>query len=231
MLRCVLLDRFAIRWTPLITANVAKLQSFGLARVVTVGLTTLVYTLFVTVAHLVVFALTRSTLLPLLYRLPFVPVLLRPLTGHFLRGQWTLVLLSRHWPLVTRTFYLALSTVGIWEFAESAFDTIAAAPVAVAKYTADPGLTFVSGITSSDAYLKHFAYAELRDFASDDSPAASTRRTELFGDQKYIPNMWSTLARESLLTLGHDYQLFLRRGQPAPPGTFRPYTQVLKRVS
>ncbi len=91
--------------------------------------------------------------------------------------------------------------------------------VTVADHTADPGLTLVSGITSTDAYLKHFAYAELRGFATEDSPAASNRRTALFGDQKYNPSMWSTLARESLLTLGHDYQLFLRRGQPAPSGT------------
>ena len=206
------------------TSNGEKIQSFGLARVVTVVLTTLVYTMMVTVAHLVIFALTRSTVLPLLYQLPFVPVLLRPFTAHFLRGQWTLMLLTRHWALVTRAFYLAVSTVGIWEFAESAFDAIAAKPVVVAGHTADPALTLVSGITSSDAYLKHFAYAELRQFASDDSPAASARRTELFADQKYNPSMWSTLARESLLTLGHDYQLFLRRGQPAPPGTsFHPH--------
>ncbi|TFK83427.1 hypothetical protein K466DRAFT_665850 [Polyporus arcularius HHB13444] len=215
LLRCVLLDRFAIRWTSLTGSN-DKMQSFGLARVLTVILTSLVYTLMVTIAHLAAFALTRSTVPPLLFQLPFVSMLLRPFTAHFLRGQWTLMLLNRHWSLVSRTFYLALSTVGIWEFAESSFDSIVAESVTVADHTADPGLTLVSGITSTDAYLKHFAYAELRGFATEDSPAASNRRTALFGDQKYNPSMWSTLARESLLTLGHDYQLFLRRGQPAP---------------
>ena len=89
----------------------------------------------------------------------------------------------------------------------------------MANHTADPGLTLVSGITSTDPYLKHFAYAELRGFATEDSPAASARRTALFGDQKYTPSMWSTLARESLLTLGHDYQLLLRKGQPAAAST------------
>ena len=89
----------------------------------------------------------------------------------------------------------------------------------MANHTADPGLTLVSGITSTDPYLKHFAYAELRGFATEDSPAAAARRTALFGDQKYNPSMWSTLARESLLTLGHDYQLLLRKGQPAAAGT------------
>ena len=79
-------------------------------------------------------------------------------------------------------------------------------------------MTLVSGITSGDGYLQHFAYAELRDFAVENSPAASARRTALFGDQKYSPSAWATLVRAALVLLGRDYQLFLRRGQPAPPG-------------
>ncbi|KAI0746295.1 nucleoporin protein Ndc1-Nup [Daedaleopsis nitida] len=224
LLRCVLLDRFTIRWASSMSSG-EKIKSFGLARVVTVVLTALIFTLIITAAHLVVFAISRSILLPFLYRLPLVPALLRPFTAHFLRGQWTFMLLTRHWSLVTRAFYLALSTVAIWEFAESAFDAIAAEPVAVSNHTADPGLTLVSGITSADAYIKHFAYAELRDLASDDSPAASSRRSDLFADQRYNPSMWSTLARESLLTLGRDYQLFLRRGQSAPPAAAAPAVQ------
>ncbi|KAI0777424.1 nucleoporin protein Ndc1-Nup [Trametes elegans] len=220
LLRCVLLDRFAVRWAHTLTAQGEnKLQSFGLARVVTVGLTALVYTVFITVAHLVVFAVARSVALPLLFQLPFVHTVLRPFTAHFLRGAWTITLLTRHWSLVSRAFYLALTTVGIWEFAESAFDAIVAEPVAVAPQTADPGLTLVSGITSTDGYLKLFAYAELREFSSEDSAAASARRTALFTDQKYNPSLWSTLSRESLLTLGRDYQLFLRRGKPATPAS------------
>ncbi|KAI0367282.1 hypothetical protein BV20DRAFT_970683 [Pilatotrama ljubarskyi] len=220
LLRCVLLDRFAVRWAHTLTARREdRLQSFGLARVVTVGLTTLVYTLLVTVAHLAVFAFARSVVLPLLFQIPLVHRILRPFTAHFLRGAWTVTLIGRHWSLISRAFYLALTTVGVWEFAESAFDAIVAEPISVAQQTADPGLTLVSGITSTDAYLKHFAYAELRDFSSDNSSAASARRTSLFADQKYSPSMWSTLARETLLTLGHDYQLLLRKGKPALPSS------------
>ena len=102
------------------------MQAFGLARVVTVALTSIVYTFMVTVAHLAVFAVTRSMVLPLLYQLPLVPMLLRPFTAHFLRGQWTPWLLNRHWSLVSRAFYLALGTVCTWEFAESSFDAIVA---------------------------------------------------------------------------------------------------------
>ncbi|KAI9069396.1 hypothetical protein FKP32DRAFT_1617269 [Trametes sanguinea] len=220
LLRCVLLDRFAVRWAHTLTSKgEQRLQSFGLARVVTVCLTTLVYASFITVAHLTVFAVARSVVLPLLFQVPLVHRVLRPFTAHFLRGAWTVSLLTRHWSLVSRAFYLALTTVAVWEYAESAFDAIVAEPIAIAQQTADPGLTLVSGVTSSDPYLKHFAYAELRDFAAEESPAASSRRTALFSDQKYHPSMWSTLSRESLLTLGRDYQLLLRRGQPAPPAS------------
>lgn len=127
LLRCVLLDRFAVRWAnTLVAQGDAKLKSFGLARVVTVGLTALVYTLFVTVAQLSVFALARSVVLPLLFQVPVLNRFLRPFMAHFLRGPWTVTLLTRHWSLVSRAFYLALTTVGIWEFAESAFDGVVA---------------------------------------------------------------------------------------------------------
>ena len=93
-------------------------------------------------------------------------------------------------------------------------------PVSVAHLTADPALTLVSGITSTDGFFKQFAFAELERLASDDSGAARSRREALFADQKYNPNMWASLCRESLLTLGKDYQLFLQRGQPASTGEF-----------
>ena len=122
----MLLDRFAVRWGPSLTAGREKLESFSLARIVTVALTMLLYSLVTTIAYLVAFAFARSTVLPALYQLPLVPRLLKPFTAHFLRGQWAPLLLARHWSLVRRAFYLALTTVSIWEFAESSFDTIAA---------------------------------------------------------------------------------------------------------
>ena len=81
----------------------------------------------------------------------------------------------------------------------------------------DHNTTLVSGVASSDRIFKFFAYVELRDLAKEQTSAAEARRTALFGDQKYSPNLWTFLARESLLLLEHDYQLFLRRGQPLPP--------------
>ena len=84
-------------------------------------------------------------------------------------------------------------------------------------FSPDHNTTLVSGVASSDRIFKFFAYVELRDLAKDQTSAAEARRTALFGDQKYSPNLWTFLARESLLLLEHDYQLFLRRGQPLPP--------------
>ena len=77
-------------------------------------------------------------------------------------------------------------------------------------------MTLVSGITSTNPLYLHFAYAELRDVALDSRPASASRRTALFSDQKFSPSLWCTLARASLLRLGHDYQTFLRKGAPAP---------------
>jgi hypothetical protein len=90
--------------------------------------------------------------------------------------------------------------------------------VNVANTTADTALTLVSGIKSNDVYFKHFAYAELQQFASDESATGSSKRSALFADQKYNPSLWSTLVREALLALGQDYQLFLRRGAPPAAG-------------
>ena len=81
----------------------------------------------------------------------------------------------------------------------------------------DPNTTLVSGATSTNQVFKFFAYSELRDLAMGESPQASGRRTALFDDQKIVPNLWTCLSRESLLLLGHHYQLLLRRGLPLAP--------------
>lgn len=96
-------------------------------------------------------------------------------------------------------------------------DITHAQPVTIAFHTADPALTLISGITTSDVTFKYFAYLELKDLAISESPSASSRRTALYGDQKYTPSLWSQLLRESLLHLGHSYQLFLRRGKASAP--------------
>ena len=55
--------------------------------------------------------------LPILLRIPIVSSVLRPLTAHFIRGPWTLILPLRYFSLEFRTFILAN-----WEFSEALFD-------------------------------------------------------------------------------------------------------------
>ena len=192
-----------------------------------------IFTTIAICAASALFALARI-LLPALYKLPFLPFVLRPFTGHFLRGPWTFSLPLRHFGLLARSWLLGFTTFISWEISECLFEKIVAEvkissnPVACILITVlqttplstlspDHNTTLVSGVSSSDRIFKFFAYVELRDFAKTQTPAAEARRTALFGDQKYSPNLWTFLARESLLLLEHDYQLFLRRGQPLPP--------------
>ncbi|EPS94314.1 hypothetical protein FOMPIDRAFT_1153315 [Fomitopsis schrenkii] len=211
LLRTVLLDRFAVRWTQVPSQpDAPERHPFRLARIVGTLITIGLSVSLTTVAYATLFGCVRSLVLPTVYALPYIPQFLRPFTAHFLRGPWTVTLLLRNWSLVWRTFFLGVTTAACWELAESPLDE----PVSVAHVTADPDLTLVSGITSTDGFFKQFAYAELERCASDDSASARSRREALFADQKYNPNLWASLCRESLLTIGKDYQLFLRRGQP-----------------
>ena len=206
------------------------------SRVLIILFAVVVSSTFTTIAISVasaLFALARI-LLPVLYKLPLLPIVLRPFTGHFLRGPWTFSLPLRHFGLLARAWLLGFSTFISWEISECLFEKIVAevkshqilllvilitvlqtAPLST--FSQDHNTTLVSGVASSDRIFKFFAYVELRDLAKDQTSAAEARRTALFGDQRYSPNLWTFLARESLLLLEHDYQLFLRRGQPLPP--------------
>ncbi|KAI0691477.1 nucleoporin protein Ndc1-Nup [Cytidiella melzeri] len=215
--RGIQLDRLVVRWNGSIANRQNEPPSFLLARIVTVLATSGVMAIMGISGHALLFVLSRSIALPILFKLPIISRLLRPFAAHFLRGSWSLSLLAKNGGLIFRAWTLGFMTVANWEFADSLFDTVVVESVTVAHSTADPALTLVAGIKSNDTYYKHFAYAELQQFASDESPAGATKRTALFADQKYNPNLWSTLVRETLLTLGQDYQLFLRRGaSPAP---------------
>ena len=70
----------------------------------------------------IAFESARSALLPLLLRVPLVWSFLKPFTGHFFRGPWTLTLPLRHFSLESHAFTLGLSMLARWEFAESLID-------------------------------------------------------------------------------------------------------------
>ncbi|KAI0266419.1 nucleoporin protein Ndc1-Nup [Gloeopeniophorella convolvens] len=215
-LRSILLDRPTVRWAQ---SKVPKMDppTAIVRRVVGLGVTSSVFTLGAFAVYIVTFGLVRAMVLPILLQVPAISRLLRPFLAHFLRGRWSFVLLWRNRALIWQVFLLGLTTVAGWEYAESLFDDKVQEPLTVASHTADPALTLISGITSDDPYYVHFGYIELCAFAEDDSSAASTRRTTMFGDQKHTPTLWATLLRSALLTLGKDYQTLLRRGAPPPP--------------
>ncbi|KAL0579252.1 hypothetical protein V5O48_002756 [Marasmius crinis-equi] len=209
LVRDIMLDRYAFRWNSSQTrfGPVELVQSIIFAGILT--------TTFMPVATVII-AITRFSL-PILYKIPVFPLFLRPFTAHFLRGSWTVFLPFYHLGLLFRAWFLGFTTVVTWEFSETLFDVFVAQPVKVSNLSVDPTVTLVSGVSSSDRTFKFFALSELRDFATDPSSTGSLRRTEFFGNQKFLPTLWGQLCREILLLLGQDYQLLLRRGALPPP--------------
>ncbi|KAJ3526169.1 hypothetical protein NMY22_g10276 [Coprinellus aureogranulatus] len=206
--RNVLRDRFAFRWVGMSSGAPPVLLQIILAFFVSAVSITATIPLACTV-----FALIRTVILPTFYQLPFVPVFLRPFTAHFLRGPYTLSLPFKHLPLLARSWFVGLTTLFLWEAAESMFDGMLSEPVQINPPT--PTI-LVSGTSSSDSIMKYFAYAELSTITS----SSVAQRQALFGDQNNVPNVWGAFVREALLLLGKDYQRLLRRGVeyvPEPP--------------
>lgn len=97
-----------------------------LARVVTVIATSLVFASLSIAGHGLLFVLSRSLALPVIFRVPLVSRLLRPFAAHFLRGSWSLALFARNFGLIFRVWALGFMTIASWEFAESMFDSAVA---------------------------------------------------------------------------------------------------------
>ncbi|KAF9556859.1 hypothetical protein CPC08DRAFT_72619 [Agrocybe pediades] len=210
-LRSATADRFAYRWPSIVTSKDPwKALALPKSTIISVAFAT-----FSVIAASVVFGSIRM-LLPLVFKVPIVSSLLRPFAYHFLRGSWTITLPLLHLPLLVRTWFLAFTTFLNWELTDALFEYVVSETVPVSVVTADPNTTIIAGITSTDSIFKYFAYSELKELALDSSNSAATRRAALFGDQQMPINLWNNLARESLLLLGKDYQLFLRRGKPEP---------------
>ncbi|KIK76962.1 hypothetical protein PAXRUDRAFT_835155 [Paxillus rubicundulus Ve08.2h10] len=212
-LRNIMLERFIFRWSRAPSLDAPFMPKSLVKLLVTVTL----FTFCSFVLYNFAFGLARLLIFPVSLRIPIVRSLIRPFAAHFVKGPWTLTLPFRHLSLESHAFSLGVITLANWEFVESLFDVYVPQPMKVASMTADPNVTLISGITSANLFFLHFAYAELRDVATDDGAASAACRTALFSDQKFSPSLWSTLAREALLRLGQDYQTFLHRGKPLPP--------------
>ncbi|KAF4607234.1 hypothetical protein EYR38_001294 [Pleurotus pulmonarius] len=209
-MRNTMLDRYLFRSSarrPFALLNIAK--TMAVARLLTT---------IVVVLSMITIALVKVFALPILYRVPFASLLLKPFAGHFMRSSLISLFPSHHLASIFQVWCLGSVTVDVWEFSNALFDFYVPMPVRVGLSSADPIVTLVSGTTSTDKIIKQFAYSELNDIAGDDSPAAAgAQRTALFNDQKFLPSLWSSLVRVSLVTLGQDYQHFVRKGAPAPP--------------
>ncbi|KAF5389266.1 hypothetical protein D9757_003532 [Collybiopsis confluens] len=209
--RNFMLDRFAFKWS--LPPNQHRINIFEITRVVIIaGLFTSASLSFACLA----FAVIRMSF-PVIYKLPLLPTVLRPFTGHFVRGSLTVMLPFSHVGLLFRAWFLGFTTFFLWEISEFLFDVIIPQPINASTLIADASVALISGLSSSDKIIRFFSLLELAEIASADSAHAIARRSDLFSDQKYSPNQWSQLCRESLLLLGNDYQLLLRRGAPAPP--------------
>ncbi|KAG5716381.1 Nucleoporin NDC1 [Termitomyces sp. T112] len=209
-LRNITLDRFVFRWVRESTTRRFNIGDIVQSIVIAALLATLALSLTASV-----FGIIRLTL-PLVYKLPLLRIILRPFTAHFLRGPWTIFLPLRHVSLLIKSWFLGFTTLATWEFSNEIFDTFVYNPLSVIGAIPEPHVILVSGVSSTDLGFRYLAYKDILRFSSADSEPAANLRSSLFNDQKYNPNLWSHLVRESLLFLGKDYQHFLHRGKPAP---------------
>jgi nucleoporin NDC1 len=90
-------------------------------RLLTLAVTVPVFGVFCTSAQIVLFAVGRTVVLPILFKIPVVSHILRPFTAHFLRG-YTPLLFFTQFPAILRAFFLGITTLASWEVAETLFD-------------------------------------------------------------------------------------------------------------
>lgn len=67
---------------------------------------------------------TIRIIFPMLYRFPLLPIILRPFTGHFVRGSLTLLLPFSHIGLLFRAWFISFTTMFVWEISELLFDVL-----------------------------------------------------------------------------------------------------------
>ncbi|TFK23884.1 hypothetical protein FA15DRAFT_687725 [Coprinopsis marcescibilis] len=209
LFRNMLRDRFAFRWVSGRSPLPVQIVLSAIVSIVSI-------TSALPLACLA-FGVLRMVILPVLYRLPFVHAFLKPFVAHFLRGPYTFALPFQHISVLGRAWFIGFTTFFLWETAESFFDGLLSEPVTVASSQSDKAPNvLISGISSTDVVMKYYAFAELSGIAQDRSATAVSQRQAIFGDHINVPNLWGTFVRETLLLIGEDYQLLLRRGAPAP---------------
>ncbi|KAF8310474.1 hypothetical protein DL93DRAFT_2084475 [Clavulina sp. PMI_390] len=134
-----------------------------------------------------------------------------------------------------RSLQVNILSAGMWELVRVLLEGYMTEPIVMSAVAENPNDTLLSGIVTSDSYVKYHAFHELSVVAQTASASGTARRKALFSDLKTshppsaissgaplngVPyatsGAWAVLVREALLILGRDYQTLLRRGASPP---------------
>lgn len=120
-----------------------QLWAQGVSSITSSMISTLMLAATSLVSSLLMFSILRSTVLPILYRLPIIHGLLRsvlprtrqscfciqpvhhsPFVAHFLRPTYTITFVWAEFDLIIRAFSLSLSTQILWDITSTMFDAV-----------------------------------------------------------------------------------------------------------
>ncbi|THH07904.1 hypothetical protein EW145_g3066 [Phellinidium pouzarii] len=160
-LRDVLRDRFDIQWMG--HSNISKRTLSSLTSSV---ISMILLSAISTLLSLFIFGALRMLIFPLLYRIPILHDLLRPLMAHFFRPKYTISFLWSHFDLVVRAYLIVLSTHLIWDITSTMFDVAFSMPATATEGSKDSALILVSGVSCADSYFQLHAFYELCSLSS-----------------------------------------------------------------
>lgn len=109
--------------------------------------------------------------------------------------------------LLLAAFSASLAILLVLELCNCLADVYFSQPVAVSSFSAEPRRTLLDGLTSNDAYIKRFAFIELRQLATSDEK----RRVNIFSDIK--GKSYENISKACLNELAQSYRNLQRRGQ------------------
>lgn len=111
--------------------------------------------------------------------------------------------------LLLASFTASLAFLLVLELSNCLADVYYTQPVAVSSFSPEPRRTLLDGLTSSDPYIKRFAFIELHQLATGDEK----KRIDVFTDIK--GKSFESISKACLIELGQSYRNLQRRGQSA----------------
>jgi nucleoporin NDC1 len=111
--------------------------------------------------------------------------------------------------LLLAAFSASLAVLLVLELSNCLADVYFSQPVAVSSFSAEPRRTLLDGLTSSDTYIKRFAFIELRQLAVSDEK----RRIDIFSDIK--GKSYENISKACVVELGQSHRNLQGRGQQA----------------